>query len=123
MLRAVQDQAARKVPFSSLPALHCNVLNDSGVNLPSLLRAGDVRALSRAISTVENRAPGWSDLLKALFPHTCRARVIARTINFLHVHSHFGGQPIAILTKSAIWQMRVLLSVLSGVRGSSSDSF
>ncbi|MGO9085841.1 MAG: methylmalonyl Co-A mutase-associated GTPase MeaB [Candidatus Sulfotelmatobacter sp.] len=43
------------------------------------LRTGDVRALARAISTVENRAPGWSDLLKALFPHTGHARVIGLT--------------------------------------------
>jgi len=43
------------------------------------LRAGDVRALARAISTVENRAPGWSELLKALFPHSGRARVIGLT--------------------------------------------
>jgi LAO/AO transport system kinase len=43
------------------------------------LRAGDVRTLARAISTVENRAPGWSDLLKALFPHSGRARVIGLT--------------------------------------------
>jgi len=44
-----------------------------------LLRSGDVRALARVISTVENRAPGWSDLLKALFPHSGRARVIGLT--------------------------------------------
>lgn len=43
------------------------------------LRSGDVRALSRAISTVENRAPGWSDLLKALFQHSGKARVIGMT--------------------------------------------
>jgi len=43
------------------------------------LRAGDARALARAISTVENRAAGWSDLLKALFPHSGRARVIGMT--------------------------------------------
>jgi GTPase len=43
------------------------------------LRSGDVRALARAISTVENRAAGWSDLLKALFPHTGKARVIGLT--------------------------------------------
>jgi LAO/AO transport system kinase len=43
------------------------------------LRSGDARALARAISTVENRAPGWSDLLKALFPHTGKARVIGLT--------------------------------------------
>ena len=44
-----------------------------------LLRSGDARALARAISTVENRAPGWSDLLKALFPYTGKARVIGLT--------------------------------------------
>jgi LAO/AO transport system kinase len=43
------------------------------------LRAGDARALARAISMVENRAPGWSDLLKALFPYTGHARVIGLT--------------------------------------------
>ncbi len=43
------------------------------------LRSGDARALARAITTVENRAPGWSDLLKALFPHTGKARIIGLT--------------------------------------------
>ena len=43
------------------------------------IRSGDPRSLARAISTVENRASGWSDLLKALFPHTGRARVIGLT--------------------------------------------
>jgi LAO/AO transport system kinase len=43
------------------------------------LRSGDARALARAISTVENRQPGWSELLKALFPHTGKARVIGLT--------------------------------------------
>jgi GTPase len=43
------------------------------------LRSGDARALARAISTIENRAHGWSDLMKALFPHTGQARVIGLT--------------------------------------------
>ncbi|HEV2401337.1 MAG TPA: methylmalonyl Co-A mutase-associated GTPase MeaB [Candidatus Sulfotelmatobacter sp.] len=43
------------------------------------LRSGDPRSLARAISMVENRADGWSDLLKALFPHTGKARVIGLT--------------------------------------------
>jgi LAO/AO transport system kinase len=43
------------------------------------LRSGDSRSLARAISTVENRAAGWSDLLKALFPHTGKARIIGLT--------------------------------------------
>ncbi|MDP9159545.1 MAG: methylmalonyl Co-A mutase-associated GTPase MeaB [Acidobacteriota bacterium] len=43
------------------------------------LRSGDIRALSRFISIVENRAPGWSELLKLLFPHTGKARIIGLT--------------------------------------------
>jgi LAO/AO transport system kinase len=43
------------------------------------LLSGDVRTLARVISVVENRSPGWSDLLKALFPHSGRARVIGLT--------------------------------------------
>ena len=43
------------------------------------VRAGDPRALARAISTVENRAPGWSELLKALFPHSGHARILGLT--------------------------------------------
>lgn len=43
------------------------------------LRAGDARALARAISMVENHTPGWRELLKALFPHTGHARVLGLT--------------------------------------------
>ncbi|MFZ0318695.1 MAG: methylmalonyl Co-A mutase-associated GTPase MeaB [Candidatus Sulfotelmatobacter sp.] len=43
------------------------------------LRSGDIRALSRAISTVENRSSGWSELLKALFPYSGKARVLGLT--------------------------------------------
>jgi len=45
----------------------------------SRLRAGDPRALARAISTVENHAAGWPELLKALFPHTGKARILGLT--------------------------------------------
>jgi len=48
-------------------------------NLVSALRTGDARSLARAISTVENRGPGWRDLLKTLFPYTGKARVIGMT--------------------------------------------
>jgi LAO/AO transport system kinase len=41
--------------------------------------SGDSRALARAISTVENHAPGWIELLKELFPHTGPARTIGLT--------------------------------------------
>jgi LAO/AO transport system kinase len=45
----------------------------------SSIRSGDPRSLARAISTVENRAAGWADLLKALFPYTGKARIIGLT--------------------------------------------
>ncbi len=61
------------------PVLYTDRLNDDIQKLIEQVRSGDVRALSRAISTVENRAPGWSDLLKALFPHTGQARVLGLT--------------------------------------------
>src|SRR5271167_742261 len=54
-------------------------LKPATTTLVDCLRSGDARALARAISIVENRAPGWSDLLKALFPHTGKARVIGMT--------------------------------------------
>src|SRR6202045_2100253 len=61
------------------PLLYTDSLNSTVQDWISELRSGDARALARAISTVENRAPGWSDLLKALFPYSGRARVIGLT--------------------------------------------
>jgi GTPase len=43
------------------------------------IRAGDVRALARAISTIEDNRPESRELLKALFSFTGRARVIGLT--------------------------------------------
>jgi LAO/AO transport system kinase len=43
------------------------------------LRSGDPRTLARAISMVENRSPGWAELLKALFPETGHARILGLT--------------------------------------------
>ena len=43
------------------------------------LRSGDARALARAISVVENHAPGWIEVLKEVFPHTGRALSIGLT--------------------------------------------
>ena len=37
------------------------------------VRAGDIRAMSRAVSAIENRAPEAESLLKELFPYTGRA--------------------------------------------------
>jgi LAO/AO transport system kinase len=54
-------------------------LNNNFKLLIEQLRSGDARALARAISTVENRSPGWSELLKALFPHSGHARILGLT--------------------------------------------
>lgn len=43
------------------------------------IRSGNPRALARAITAIENRAPHSAELLKALFPHTGHARVIGLT--------------------------------------------
>jgi LAO/AO transport system kinase len=43
------------------------------------IRSGNARALARAITAVENRAPQSAELLKALFPHTGKARVVGLT--------------------------------------------
>ena len=54
-------------------------MNDQWQQWIERLRGGDPRALARAISMVENREPGWSELLKALFPHSGHARILGLT--------------------------------------------
>lgn len=48
-------------------------------NLVDRVTSGDARALARAITLVENRAAESSELLKALFPRTGRAKVVGLT--------------------------------------------
>src|SRR5271157_3237915 len=43
------------------------------------IRAGELRAPSRAISTVEDRTPESTDLLKALFPYSGNAVLLGLT--------------------------------------------
>jgi len=43
------------------------------------IRAGEVRALARAITSIENREPESVELLKAIFPHSGKAQVIGLT--------------------------------------------
>ena len=77
-----RTQISRKgcsLSVSSSRALHWTGLNANHAALISELRAGDLRSLARTVSLVENHAPGWSDLLKALFPLTGKARVIGLT--------------------------------------------
>jgi LAO/AO transport system kinase len=60
-------------------ALHWCCLKADNTSLNSAIRSGDPRALARAISAVENHAPGWIELLKELFPHTGRALTVGLT--------------------------------------------
>ena len=41
--------------------------------------AGESRALAKLVTRVENRAPGWREAMKALHPHTGKARVLGIT--------------------------------------------
>lgn len=43
------------------------------------VRRGEPRALARAITVVENRAPGWRELLRGLFPHSGGATLVGLT--------------------------------------------
>jgi LAO/AO transport system kinase len=54
-------------------------LNADIQTLVDQVRSGEVRALARAISAVENRSSAAAEILKALFPHTGKARIIGLT--------------------------------------------
>jgi LAO/AO transport system kinase len=60
-------------------ALHWSVLASNLQPWIDALRAGDARALARAITVIEDHAPGAYELLKALFPHSGKARVVGLT--------------------------------------------
>jgi GTPase len=62
-----------------VPVLYTESLNHDLQHWVERLRSGDPRALARAISTVEDRRPGSSELLKSLFPHTGKARILGLT--------------------------------------------
>jgi LAO/AO transport system kinase len=62
-----------------MPLLYTDKLSHDFQSLIQQLRSGEARALARAISMVENRSPGWAELLKALFPKTGHARILGLT--------------------------------------------
>ncbi len=64
---------------NSAAILYTDGLNSTFENLIEQLRAGDSRALARALSVVENRTAGWTDLLKKLFPLGGHALVLGLT--------------------------------------------
>lgn len=68
------------IGFPGMPTLlYTDRLSFDFQPLIKLLCSGDARTLARAISMVENRSPGWAELLKALFPQTGRARILGLT--------------------------------------------
>jgi LAO/AO transport system kinase len=70
-------KAERYPAFAAL--LYTDSLNHDFQLLIDGLCSGDARSLARAISMVENRVPGSSDLLKALFPRSGHARILGLT--------------------------------------------
>jgi len=66
--------------FSPIPPLlYTECLGDQLQSWVDALRCGDVRALARAISTIENRGPQAYELLKVVFPYSGKARVLGLT--------------------------------------------
>ncbi len=67
--------ATSMATFSTTGAVHSEEIE----NLVTRLRTGDVRALARAISLVENDSPGGAAVLSACFPYTGQALRIGLT--------------------------------------------
>lgn len=51
----------------------------SSQELVEAVCGGELRALARLISRVESREPGWQQAMKALYPHTGKARIVGIT--------------------------------------------
>jgi GTPase len=98
-------------PFAHLPEtealLYTSRLKQDTQSRIERLRSGEPLALARAISAIENRAAGSSELLKALFPHTGKARIIGLTgapgsgkstlVDQLAKHYRKGNQTVGII--------------------------
>ena len=54
-------------------------MNDMWKGLLNDLKQGSVIALSRMITRVENREPGWMDAMKEIYPLTGKAKLIGIT--------------------------------------------
>lgn len=61
------------------PLLYTESLETDLQSWVERLRAGDSRALARAISAVENRSPDSLHLLKTLFPYSGKGRILGLT--------------------------------------------
>ncbi len=54
-------------------------MNNDWDNLIQQMQQGSTRALSRLITRVENRDPGWEEAMKRIYPATGRARIFGIT--------------------------------------------
>lgn len=54
-------------------------MDDKWNELINEMKAGSVLALSRLITRVENREPGWMEAMKQIFPDTGKARLVGIT--------------------------------------------
>src|ERR1051326_6554758 len=68
-----------RCPDISAQMLLWSVVSSALQSWVDRIRSGEVRALARAISTIEDNRPESRDLLKAIFAHTGNARVIGLT--------------------------------------------
>jgi LAO/AO transport system kinase len=76
-------------------------------NWAEQIRAGDVRAISRALTAIENRSPEAEEILRQLFPHTGRSYCIGITgapgtgkstlVDRLAAHYRKEQQPVGII--------------------------
>ncbi len=81
---------------------------DAQASLAERLLAGDRRALARGISLVENDEPSGWELVRDVYPHTGRARIIGFTgppgvgkstlIGALVRHARAGGRSVGVLS-------------------------
>jgi GTPase len=81
---------------------------DAQASLAERLLAGDRRALARGISLVENDEPSGWELVREVYPHTGRARIIGFTgppgvgkstlIGALVRHARAGGRSVGVLS-------------------------
>lgn len=54
-------------------------MNNEWENLIKEMKAGSIRALTRMITRVENREPGWMGAMKTIYPDTGKAKLIGIT--------------------------------------------
>ncbi len=83
-MRVAKEQENQRGHGLGRAGRSCSRLNWSSLErsdsiLVSALRRGEARAVSRAISVVENHAPGWIHLLQELFPYTGKSLTIGLT--------------------------------------------